>query len=309
MIRGSYPDQLTAVIRALELGINYFDTAAAYGDGQSEIKLGRVLKELRPEITLATKVRLHSEDLSDISGAVQKSVETSLNRLGRDSVDVLQLHNAVSTEDNAASWRRAINIKSVLGKGGVADAFDTMRSQGLTRSIGFTGLGETRALHQLVESERFDVVQVYYNLLNPSAGVSVPSQFTGYDFRGLINAAASRSLGVVIIRVMAGGALGGVAARSGYASPTIGGPMVPSGEYQNDEDRTKKLGFLVTGGTGSLSQAAIRFALKQPGVATVLVGFSNIKQIDEIVTGSNQGPLSESSMERLNNLWSTNFGA
>ncbi|MBA7708576.1 hypothetical protein ES703_117478 [subsurface metagenome] len=77
------------------------------------------------------------------------------------------------------------------------------------RFLGFTGLGETSALHQVVDSGRFDLVQVYYNLLNPSAGLAMSSRFVGRDFRQLLNLAAAHDMGVVVIRVLAGGALGG----------------------------------------------------------------------------------------------------
>lgn len=78
MVRGSHEEQVEAVTRALELGIDYFDTAPSYGDGKSETSLGRVLEELSPDVTVATKVRIDAEDLDDILGAVERSLEASL---------------------------------------------------------------------------------------------------------------------------------------------------------------------------------------------------------------------------------------
>ena len=114
-------------------------------------------------------------------------------------------------------------------------------------------------------------MQIYYNLLNPSAGLAVPPGFRGYDFRQIINLAAARDMGVVVIRALAAGALGGAAARTGYAAPTIGGPAVPGSKYQADEARAKKLDFLVATDVASLPQVAVRFALMHPGVSMVLV--------------------------------------
>ncbi len=307
MIRGTREEQLLIVSRAIAAGINYFDTASAYGDGKSETNLGRVLAELRPRVTVATKVRLGGNDLTDIKGAVQRSLEASLSRLRRDSVDVLQLHTQVSMERGTVGWPNAVGLRDVLGKDGVVDAFEAVRSEGLVRFVGFTGLGETTALHRIVESRRFDVVQAYYNLLNPSAGVAVPSGFASNDFRQLIDLAASNGMGVVVIRVMAGGALGGEATRRGYASPPLGRPMVPGNEYEVDERRAEKLGSLVAGDIGSLPQATVCFALMHPGVSTVLVGFSNLSQIDEAVTASGKVPLPKSKMRRLSELWSSDF--
>jgi len=308
MVRGSQQEQLDAVKYALELGINYFDTAPAYGEGISETNLGKVLRQIQPDVMVATKVGISSDNLKDIRGAIQSSLETSLSRLGRDYVDVLQLHTPISLEPSGIDQRWSLRLRDVLGTNGVAEAFDSVRSQGLVRFTGFTGLGETDALHQVVNSDRFDLVQSYYNLLNPSAGLAVPSGFIGNNFRQLINLAAERNMGVVIIRVMAGGALGGGVARTGYASPTVGGAIAPGAEYEVDETRAGKLGFMLAGNVTSLPQAAVRFALAHQGVSTVLVGFSNLKQIEEAASCSSKGPLPKSVVERLMNMWVTDFG-
>ena len=309
MIRGSHDEQVEAVKHALELGINYFDTAPSYGDGQSETNLGKVLDELNPEIIVATKVYIGRDDLQDIKSAVQRSLETSLKRLKRDSVDILQLHTTISADPETTIARHSIKLKSVLGKCGVANAFDAVRSQKMVRFIGFTGIGEAEALHKVTRSERFDLMQIYYNLLNPSAGWRVPPDFSGYDFQQLIDTIASQGMGIAIIRVMAGGALGGTTARTGYASPRVGGPIVPGGEYKADEDRASKLGFLLSGDVDNLPQAAIRFALMKPSVSTVLVGFSSREQIDKAAACSGKAPLPSIAMEQLQRLWSTNFEA
>lgn len=308
LVRGKHQEQLDAVNRALELGINYFDTAPVYGNGQSETNLGRVLMQLRPDVMVATKVGIGGDDLKDIKGAVQFSLETSLNRLGRDYTDVLQLHTPISLERVGDDQRWSVSLRDVLGKNGIAEAFASVRSQGLTHFLGFTGLGDTDALHQVINSDFFDVVQVYYNLLNPSAGLHMPYGFTGYNFRQLINMAMERNIGVVVIRVMAGGALGGKAARAGYASPTVGGEIVPGVKYEVDEVRAGKLDFVLTGDVTSLPQATVRFALMHHGVSTVLVGFSDIGQIEEATGCSGKESISKSVMERLMNLWATDFG-
>lgn len=308
LVRGNYDEQIEAVSRAMEMGINYFDTAPGYGDGLSETNLGHVLAELHADdVTVATKVRLSADDLKDTIGSVQRSLETSLKRLRRDSIDILQLHTQVSLDRSNPDWQRTLDARDVLGKDGVADAFDKMRSQGLIRFLGFTGIGETSALHQVVDSGRFDLLQVYYNLLNPSAGLAMPPQFTGYDFRQLIDAASEHDLGVVVIRVMAGGALGGTRVRPRNASPTV--DVVISGNtYELNKAKAEKLNTLVSGDVDSLPQAALRFTLMHPGVSTVLVGFSTLAQIEEAVIGAGKGPLPVSAMDHLRDIWVGNFG-
>jgi len=105
MIRGKHAAQVKAVARAMELGINYFDTASQYGAGQSETNLGRVLKELNAQVYVVTKFRLETEDDADIKGSVIRSVDGSLSRMARKQVDLVQLHNRVSPQRDLAGDR------------------------------------------------------------------------------------------------------------------------------------------------------------------------------------------------------------
>ena len=124
MVRGSFQEQLEGVQRALDLGVNYFDTAPSYGDGLSEINLGRVLDHLKPQAWVATKVNLR-HSLDDMKGAARRSLEESLKRLGRDSVDVFQLHDGITMQRGGGISGETMGIDDVLGKDGVADALDS----------------------------------------------------------------------------------------------------------------------------------------------------------------------------------------
>lgn len=306
MVRAPLEERISAVRRALELGINYFDTAAAYGNGQSERNLGEVLNHIRPNVLVATKFGLVGEDLTDVKSAVRRSLDASLKRLGRDSVDIFQLHTPVVQDGDKSG--RGLGLKYVLGPGGVSDVLDKLRAEGLIRFMGFTGLGETEALHRIVESQRFDLLQAYLNLLNPTAAAGVPPGFSSQNFDRLIQKATSNNMGVVAIRVLAGGALGGETARAGYAAPAVGGALASGSEYEVDKKRAGKLAFLLKENTSSLSQPAIRFVLGQPGVSLALVGFSNLAQIEEATACSDMGPLPESDLKQLQRLWTANFG-
>ena len=146
MIRGEPADQFKAAARAVELGINYFDTASSYGDGQSERNLGRVLKELAPgvnsNIYVGTKLRLRAQDMGDIKGGVIKAVEGSLERMQLESVDLIQLHNRVAvTRDQE---RELLSVEDILGE--VVQGFQALQAQGKVRFYGITGFGDTQAL-------------------------------------------------------------------------------------------------------------------------------------------------------------------
>jgi aryl-alcohol dehydrogenase-like predicted oxidoreductase len=97
MVRGSPAEQERSLARAFEAGITYVDTAPLYGNGDSEKNLGRVLRALGAEPVLGTKVRLPAEARGDIGGAIAASLEASLRRLGREAVDLFQLHDEIGT--------------------------------------------------------------------------------------------------------------------------------------------------------------------------------------------------------------------
>src|SRR3954451_8272803 len=104
MVNGDPADQERAVARALELGINYFDTAQMYGNGESERNLGRVLKALKPDVYVGTKVRLPPTERGQIGQAIAASLDASLHRLQRDSVELFQFHNAIVDRTNGADY-------------------------------------------------------------------------------------------------------------------------------------------------------------------------------------------------------------
>src|SRR5262252_2641229 len=92
MVRGDSADQERLVARALDVGVNYFDTAVLYGDGASETNLGRVLRKLKPaNAIVGTKVRVPPGE--PIAAAITASLEGSLARLQLGHVDIFHLHN------------------------------------------------------------------------------------------------------------------------------------------------------------------------------------------------------------------------
>src|SRR5437016_10459359 len=97
MVRGDPADQERTVARALEAGINYFDTAVQYGNGASETNLGRVLRaKQRDTLHVGTKVRIPSADFNRIAEVASASLDGSLRRLAMDHVDIFHLHNPIT---------------------------------------------------------------------------------------------------------------------------------------------------------------------------------------------------------------------
>jgi aryl-alcohol dehydrogenase-like predicted oxidoreductase len=294
LVRGDYPVMREVVSRAIELGINYFDTAPIYGNGQSEVNLGAVLRELKSEVLIGTKVRLKSEELDQIGDAVIRSVEGSLRRLGRASVDLIQLHNRIGFQRQPERDQVGIpDLDAVRG------AFEALQQQGKVRFWGITGLGVSEALYEAIATGGFQTIQVAYNLLNPSAGMSVPPAFPFQDYGQLIERAAQQGMGVIAIRILAGGALSGTPARHPVASQSVN-PIASEQAYSADVARAQRYTFLVEDGhVSNLVEAAIRFVASKPGVSTALLGISSRDQLEQAVKYVERGPLSGDALEQI----------
>jgi aryl-alcohol dehydrogenase-like predicted oxidoreductase len=297
MIRGTPAERERAVARALELGVNFFDTAPAYGDGVSEEHLGQVLQTLKPECFVATKVRLGSEGLADPATAVTRSLETSLRRLRRARVDLLQLHDLIRTTRAGGEPGTADVLDRIL------PAFEALRRAGKIGFAGMTALGDTPALHRVLASGQVSSAQVCFNLLNPSAGFAVPPGFPGQDFDRLLTAAHGQGMGVIVIRVLAAGALSGELARHPVAVPTVD-PIASGPDYATDVGHARALRDLVREGyAGSLVEAALRFPLGSNAVSTVLLGYSSQEHLEAAAAAVAKGPLPSEAFERLAACW------
>ena len=289
MVRGDAADQERTVARAIAAGVNYFDTAVLYGDGESEKNLGRVLQKLKPaNVVVGTKVRVPPGEFGRIADAVTMSLEGSLARLRLDRVDIFHLHNPI-TEKGGGS---ALSVRQVLDE--VVPAFERLRQQGKIRFLGITALGDTAALHQVIDARAFDSAQVVYNMLNPSAAEELPANYPAQDYGRLFDHTKAAGVGVVGIRVLAGGALSGSAERHPIAGPApepIGSAM----SYDADVDRARRLMPLVKEGFAtSLTEAATRFALSHPAMGTILVGMATPQQFEDALAAVRKRPAAAS---------------
>jgi aryl-alcohol dehydrogenase-like predicted oxidoreductase len=294
MVRGDPAEQERTIARAIAAGVNYFDTAVQYGDGESEKNLGRVLQNLKPaNAVVGTKVRVPPDDFGRIADAVAKSLEGSLARLRLDRVDIFHLHNPVTEQGGGT----ALSVRQVLDD--VVPAFERLRQQGKIRFLGMTAVGDTAALHQVIDAGAFDSAQIVYNMLNPSAAIELPQSYPAQDYRRLFDRTKANGVGVVGIRVLAGGALSGSAERHPIAGPApepIGSAM----SYDADIDRARRLSPLVTEGfAGSLTEAATRFAISHPAMGTILVGLATPQQFEDSLAAVEKGPLPQAALDRL----------
>lgn len=169
---------IATINHALDRGINYIDTAPAYGQGHSESLIGEVMATRRGECVLATKVGYRGLGHGD----VRRSVHQSLERLRTDHLDVVQFHGGVFTAEDE---------RHIMREGPLA-ALQELRREGLVRWLGFT-TEEPHSALGLIKSGAFDVAQLSYNLIYEAASLHA------------LPAAAEQGLGVVTMRTMTSG--------------------------------------------------------------------------------------------------------
>lgn len=161
--------------RALDLGYNYVDTAAAYGYGRSEEIIGRVAQRRRAEMTLATKTSAGA--WAGDKAAVKAEAEASLRRLQTDYVDILQFHGGDY---------RPEQVKHLL-EDGPLQAYQDLQVEGKVRFLGITA-EEPVTLRPLIATSVFDVLQIRFNVLYQNA------------YHNILPEAAALNLGVVVMR-------------------------------------------------------------------------------------------------------------
>ena len=278
-----------ALRRAMEAGINWIDTAPSYGQGKSEEALGWLLKEIDDEPYVSTKFAIDTEKLDDIPGQIERSLEASLKRLQRNSVTLLQLHNWIGSRTKGYM----IAASDILSRDGVLDSLERLKDQGLIRHFGITALGKTKDIIEVIESGRISSAQVYYNLLNPSAGLPVPQAWEVYNFSGILEACEKNGVAAMCIRVFSAGVIA-TDVRTGRERPLTLGDTVES------EIKKAKAVFHEIGGEyGTRAQTAIRFALAQKRFSCVIFGLAELDHLEEAIAAQIKGPLPKEALERL----------
>jgi aryl-alcohol dehydrogenase-like predicted oxidoreductase len=267
MVRGDDKARRDAVARALELGVDYFDTAPAYGDTLSEQHLGETLRALGAKPVIATKIALELPDLADIPGAVTRSVEASIARLGVRRLDLVQLHNRVATARAAKAdigTGAMLTVDDVLAKEGVVPALERLRARGLVAHFGCCAYGgEPASVARLIDSGAFATMLLHYSLANPSAFGPCPMGTRDYAQLGACATAAG--MGAIALRVLDGGVL--------------------------LRDPPPALAALAKDIGADLPALALRFALSDEKISTALVGFSDIAQVEAACTAADAGKL------------------
>jgi aryl-alcohol dehydrogenase-like predicted oxidoreductase len=263
------PEHGMAIVqRAFELGINYFDTAPLYGKGRSEEILGMALKNETRPYYLATKIGYFPEPFDYKRDTVWRGFEDSLKRLGRDSVDLVQIHEA-----EQAGW------DGIFGKGMCLDALHEMKEQGLVKEIGLTG-SDLDLMSDALETGEFVSVITFlkYDMLVQTAQEK------------LIPAAIKNDVAVILASPLHAGLLG--SKRDQWLEK----------RFADLQPKVEKLEALLADQNEPISQLGLRYLLADAHVSLLLSGVSTIEELEDCAAASAAGPLPHSLVEKIESI-------
>lgn len=263
-------EAIAALHKAIDLGVNFIDTADVYGHGHSEELIASVRKEREEELLIATKAGnnfYEGDRHQDFSRKyLMFAVEQSLKRLGVDALDLLQLHGPDAEE---------------IKKGEIFEVLDTLKQQGKIRFAGIS----VRSFHDdegvlAIQSGKVDVLQVRYNLLEWGPVDEV------------FPLAKEHNIGIIVRIPLLFGVLTGKFTRA---------TRFPDGDHRQENlspeklaqylNQLVKLFFLFQGKEVSMAQTSLRFILSNDVVSTVIPGAKRPSQAAENCVASDLGPL------------------
>ncbi len=260
------PEHGIAIIeRAFELGINYFDTAPLYGKGRSEKIVGMALKDETRPYYLATKVGYFPEPFDYTRDTVWRGFEDSLERLNRDSVDLIQIHEA-----EQAGW------DGIFGKGMCLQALHEMKEQGLVKEIGLTGSDLDLMTDALKTGEFVSVITfLKYDMLVQTAKEK------------LIPTAIENDVAIILASPLHAGLLG--SKRDQWLEKRFTG-LRP---------KVERIEALLADQNQTISQLGLRYLLADANVSLLLSGVSSIEELEDSAAASASGPLPQSLVETI----------
>ncbi len=273
---GNTEQQSAEVVRrALDLGVNFFDTAEAYG---TEEILGKGLQgSRRDQVVISTKRSMWGDDGLKAE-AIAPALEESLRRLGTDYVDVYHLHGLSAQHYDQAADELVPELMR-------------LRDQGKLRFIGLTEAFASDPGHEMfgraLRDDCWDVIMVGFNILNQSARERV------------LAATQEKNIGVLIMFAVRKALSGREALREVLADLRDRGRVDP--ELVRDE---RALDFVLhEGGATSLQDAAYRFCRYERGVHVVLSGTGKVAHLEANAESLSRPPLPPEAVEQLRQMF------
>ncbi|MCL4543650.1 MAG: aldo/keto reductase [Chloroflexi bacterium] len=290
MTFGSQADEDTSraiVQRALDAGVNFFDTANVYNAGRSEEITGRILKDVRRDIVLATKVHHRMGPGPNDAGQSRKhimdAVEASLRRLGTDYIDLYQVHR-FDPETPLEETLSALDDLVRAGKVRYAGCSNYAAWQ-LTKAL---WISDVRRL------TRYDSVQPRYNLISRTIEGE------------LLPLCADQGVGVIVYNPLGGGMLTGKHRRE--AGPAAGTRFDNNRNYQNRYwrdivfDAVDRFREIAADQPATMAQLALAWTLANPVVTSAILGATSVQQLEETLPAT-EVTLSPELLPLVDELW------
>lgn len=245
-----------AISRALDLGINFFDTADVYGDGHSEQLLGECLAG--KQCVIATKVgnrRTETTAVKDFSaGHIHSSIESSLRRLKREIIDVYQFHNPP---------------REILATDEPFRTLDSLKQEGKIRARGVSVAHPADGV-KLIRDKKVDALQVLFNILNQEPA------------RELFPLAEHEGVGIIVRVPLASGLLTGKFRQDQQFPPDDNRRNYLSAKRLKAVlSRVERLKVMVESSGQSLPQIALAFVLRFAGVTLPIPGAKSPEQVEQ----------------------------
>ena len=295
----SYEVMEQALELSIKSGINWIDTAETYSDGKSEKNIGDLLESISIEnqLFVSSKARLDLDSSETFSSQLDRKLDSSLKRLKRDKLDLYQLHNKITLNESL----NTLTSNQIIKRNGICDAFEKLKTDGRVKNIGITALGDTKSIKEVVATNCFDTAQVYYNLLNPTAGFSEKGLWNDHDFSSLIAECQKNDMGIIGIRIFAAGLLA-TDIRHGREIP-----VTDVIDIKEEERRVKKIYDIVGTKYGNRAQFAIRYGLSKNNLSCVVLGLASLEHLENALDAVTMGPLPEEILEEVLKLQISNF--
>src|SRR5215210_1390618 len=288
-------ESLRALHAAIDGGLNFVDTALAYGRGHSEQLVGQVVAEREERVYVATKVPPKNQvwpapddataDEAFPGEWVRRCTERSLSNLGVDAIDVQQLH----------VWN-----DRWVGQGDWLEAVEALKSEGKIRSFGVS-INDHQPANALalIETGVVDTVQVIFNVFDQSPEDE------------LLPACAEHDIGVIVRVPFDEGALtGAITPETEFPEGDFRAGYFRGGRRQEVFDRTEAIAADLGIARDGLAEIALRYVLSPDAVGTVIAGMRSVRNVERNLAAAARGPLEPAELEALKaHRWERNFYA
>ena len=292
---GADDESMRALHRAMELGLNFIDTALVYGDGHSEKLVGKAIRDARHRMYVATKVPPKNRLWPARPGIAIESVfpfeyiirstEESLRNLRVDTIDLQQLHVWNPEWVDQDDWRRA---------------FEELKISGKVRAVGVSiNDHDPDSALGIMRTGSVDAVQVIYNIFDQSPE------------NNLFPLAQQTNIGVIGRVPFDEGSLTGAITETLAFDPKD----FRSAYFRGDRKRqvvehVSALQHDLGSTDGSLAEVALRFVMSQPAVSTAIPGMRSVRNVERNACASDKGPLDAATLQMLKrHAWEKNFYA